>query len=138
MSDESHRAWQHLTLAGIVPGSYTGTHTANQSVIGVNIPASRFDGTGWCFARWTGPFNYNNLPPSHYLCLGRQASTHPHIGAMTAGEAQAMDEKEDDGRPALGSMIAGNAACATDADAATVYNVGTSTGNDCHLLFVLY
>ncbi len=44
--NEEVRAWQHLSLAGIIQGEYTGTHSGNVTVIVINVPKSSYPNSG--------------------------------------------------------------------------------------------
>lgn len=47
VTNESWRAWQHLSLAKLILGTYTGTGTLEASEIGINTPPSTFPNVGY-------------------------------------------------------------------------------------------
>lgn len=51
--NEDLRAWQHLSLARIMPGEFSGRLERGRLLTGVNIPASRIDQTGYRFVQPT-------------------------------------------------------------------------------------
>jgi len=97
LSQEMFRAWQHLSLADIISGSYTGTSDGIYSVIaGLNAPASDI-GTG-AYSMWYS----TSAPPWDYIgdmmVLGAQiTSGGPDNALFTVAEMQSLDSKTDDG-----------------------------------------
>lgn len=143
--------WQHLALAELIPGSYTGTATGAY-VAGVNYPAAKLG--GGIGIGWFGDYNAGGavgaglLFPANYghtLFLGEEysdlSSRVPLFPLLTAPEAFSIDTKFDDGRPAYGTMITwqsstgyGGGGCATTDTASTaVYS--SNRADDCNILF---
>lgn len=137
---ESFRAWQHLQLAGIIQGQYTGVATvAGQGDIGVNVPSSNYNSkAGWSF-------NYVNTyaPPSGYgqfLEIGaKSAGAQPVAALLNAATAYSIDKKLDDGFPNNGYIMADGTASATgcynNATITATYNSPVS-GATCALRFI--
>jgi prepilin-type N-terminal cleavage/methylation domain-containing protein len=123
-NDEGVRAWQHLSLAGMLAGSYTGTHTvAGQSDIGINVPASKFPPVGYFFYS----FRLFDDVPCISLVLG--AFTANSLNAspvITPTDAQAIDLKTDDGMPKTGNTMA-----EWSDDPAGAHGTGAATGTGC-------
>jgi prepilin-type N-terminal cleavage/methylation domain-containing protein len=105
--------WEHLALAELIPGSYTGLPSSGKAVIGVNIPPSKMRGASYIFET---P-NPSQTPPS-VLIYGRGGagtamlqfggqnnSMWPEEGMITAAEARTIDKKIDDGRPDKGNLF---------------------------------
>lgn len=93
---ESFRAWQQLSLAGMIAGIYNGTSQE---------PSTRYsDVTLWriesnaCKA-YTVPSNTKNT-------LQFQTNTWPPASVITAIEASQIDNKIDDGKPSDGRVYA--------------------------------
>ncbi len=107
---ESYRFWQHLNLAGILPGNYSGfSNLPNYAAtIGLNLPASKFTPGGWYFG-YTGSWFMNNVDPllikAQYFQVGarRDISTVDYP-LFTPTEASNLDSKIDDGHPYTGSF----------------------------------
>jgi prepilin-type N-terminal cleavage/methylation domain-containing protein len=109
--------WQHLQLAGLINGSYTGLAgpdtawgQASDVTIGENIPESSFDSGGWGVEDFdvtvSNPtdFAFPSAPP-HYWEFGMKQEGGDHDAddpIMTPEEAYRIDVKMDDGRPATG------------------------------------
>lgn len=100
-SNESLRAWQHLVLAGLLPGDYDGTGI--EALPGVNIPQSlKAMDIGYDF---------------HYSAVGtNEERNYIGVGAynkngalkkavLTPSEAYNIDAKIDDGYPMQGNFL---------------------------------
>ncbi|WP_207212463.1 type II secretion system protein [Sphingobium cupriresistens] len=114
-SIEGFRFWQHLANAGLAEGNFTGMDDGGFSVIGKNIPASKFGGgSGWqrhyisspyagtthTFAgKYGSLFVFGKPSPSDYSLRS---------GVLGAQELWNIDTKMDDGRPATGNVRAYN------------------------------
>ena len=94
---EGYRAWQHLALAGIIPGSYTGiAYTGNGNAeIGITVPASSRDNTGFSIIH---PANGKSFG----ISVGGQRGGPSSAKTFTPKEVQSMDKKIDDGSAASG------------------------------------
>jgi prepilin-type N-terminal cleavage/methylation domain-containing protein len=148
---ESYRTWQHLALAGLIEGSYSGIVTplapTTLPVPGQDIPAGKINNSGWFAVNLSQDrtinyeFGFTGLPDikNNYLMLGKPAPSYWSGGAvMKAEEAWNIDTKLDDGRPAFGKVRAGSgvATCTTDYTSASSYDLGTNAIN-CYLGFIL-
>lgn len=90
-------AWQHLSNAGLVEGSYNATFPMEN---GISRPVSKYDGANWSFLRigaFIGYFSTHQL--TDYLFFNQAIAT------LTPEEAWNIDQKTDDGRPATGFMM---------------------------------
>lgn len=112
-SNEYFRFWQHLGNAGLIDGSYNGVtgpaHETWNAVIGTNVPGSRIDGGGWMVEWWgehPGSATLFAMDYGHMLLFGAQTTTETVGGILTPEEQWNLDVKMDDGKPALGSLIA--------------------------------
>lgn len=152
--DEHLLMWQHLSNAGLLPGSYNarkGPYT-----LGETFPASKLSGAGWWMeylytSHWVAPFP--DLDNSNWILLLRADNIEQWSGfhgasIITPQEAYDIDGKMDDGLPARGHVgltsnsgttdcmmkpDGSNVTAQTDTDA--VYEL-TATGNNCYLIFV--
>lgn len=113
-SYEPLRFWQHLALAGIIEGAYsgvTGPGSTTHSVIGSNCPTSKISNAGWnalrrdVAAEDTSAFfvlDYGNT-----LQLGAATTTGTTISnILRPEETWNIDSKIDDGKPAQGVVVA--------------------------------
>jgi len=112
-SNEVFRFWQHLANANLVEGTYTGVRASTNGYsaqVGLNVPASKISNAGWHANHYgvsvgdgaSFAADYGNA--FHY---GIQANnTVPNNAALTPEELWSVDNKIDDGKPALGKVIA--------------------------------
>lgn len=128
-SSERFQFWRQLSLEGLLEGSYTGrSGSANgtDSDIGINVPASQLQGTGWTAIGYSNFFTGNgsmyafDYGPSVFIYGLEDLSTFTETErpALTPQEAYNIDFKIDDGRPAAGIVVARywNNACAAADD----------------------
>jgi prepilin-type N-terminal cleavage/methylation domain-containing protein len=129
---ESYRAWQQLSLAGLIGGNFSGiATTAGQSDIGINVPASKYPGGGYSFIEYFSPTIY--LSPGETMTFGGVSSGNV-TGSMIISpqEAYTIDAKIDDGMARTGkvwgtSPSPGPASCITSYSSTGVYNVLLTT-----------
>ena len=117
---EELNAYEHLFLADIMPGEYTGL--LNGSLVsGSNVPESRWDGGVYRY-RFHQAYNRTGMG----IQLGAINQTSQARGpVMTAREAESIDRKIDDGASEAGVFIAMHGEDDTGSDVA-----GCVTGND--------
>lgn len=153
--DENFKAWRQLALAGMIEGTYTGTHSSFRGVVDVNMPPAAIEGMG---------IMYNCLDPAHgnywvleiefpvlaqqrpiwLFTLGRvEFAAHDGTWVVTSGraltprQAQEIDVKGDDGFPTSGQIHGGvlDASCATNTTPGGAYTISHRSGI-CRLSFV--
>lgn len=152
-SQEQFRIWQHLANAGLLEGRFNGVSgndayfwNANRD----NSPGSRIDESAlWqvynydnSAGSFTGSFFYVNL--KNFLVLGSMYQPYwVNFSAMKPEEASNIDKKIDDGKPAMGKVMAHyymsdlGAVCTTassQTDFTANYNL-TEKRKSCGLLF---
>ncbi len=141
---ERMKAWNHLGLSGIVPGSYAGTRGYNVDlVLGVDMPESRVSGAG--FGLRSGP-GYGNTQRS-YIEFGvpRDGGLHQlSAAALSPPDAHAIDVKIDDGIANKGKMegygnhdSSGCTGSSYTADPGTDYLLSVETPA-CYLKWILH
>lgn len=145
--NEPFRAWQHLQLAGLIDGNFSGVTAGTiggtdlTASPGVNIPRSRITNAGWSLFHYSAVdvANRYNQDVGNLLMFGAVNGNKLTRGAViTAGEAWQVDKKIDDARPAFGRIVTLKPAfltnCATSAtDASAEYNVA-NTSTACSLM----
>ncbi|MBS0236276.1 MAG: prepilin-type N-terminal cleavage/methylation domain-containing protein [Proteobacteria bacterium] len=138
--DERFRAWQHLQLAGMTNGNFTGVASvAGQGDLGVNVPIAAYSNSaGWSFD-FTGGYS----PPTgfgQYLEIGAfKASAQPVNPVFDPATAYLIDSKIDDGNPNNGVVMADGSSGASNCYSATTltatYNLSVTT-KTCALRFM--
>lgn len=111
---ESVRYWQHLALAGLVSGTYTGNASsghAQDTTAGQNVPRSKLSNAGWGTYHYgtfgvdnTGWGNFEGVYNTVYLYGVKYYSGLYEGEVLKPEEAWNIDTKMDDGRPGLGIM----------------------------------
>ena len=114
---EGFRFWQHMALAGLIEGTYTGTAITNNAVLGGNVPRGRISSTGyqlWAepFASqgWTGAGSTETSTAMRFGAWGAFGGTagdpsRVSAAALKCEESWNLDTKMDDGKPGMGSWI---------------------------------
>lgn len=111
LDNEVVRAWQHVTLAGMLPGSYPGTSTtAGQVEVGVNAPESDYHDAGYAVAYIpsSGATSYYSTEPTsiHYFYVGKEHPTSlPFVPFISPRKLSLIDQKYDNGIPGSGRII---------------------------------
>jgi prepilin-type N-terminal cleavage/methylation domain-containing protein len=148
-AEEWYLAWQHLALAGLVPGNFTGTSTdGTTAVIGSNVPASKLSGAGWTINYYLNPSSTGvGLWPDQYghvLNLGSyKAGDYTRGPILTPIEASNLDSKLDDGMPGTGKVrawrtnVLGLGNCTTADSSQTAQTYTANSGQQCALVFLL-
>lgn len=109
---ELFQFWNQLALAGLIEGTYTGiagTGANIQSVIGENVPASKFKPAGWSIYG-SGIVSGNGAlfdgDYTNYLVVGAAHATSLSLSIVFSPRtAWAIDTKLDDGMPATGIAV---------------------------------
>jgi hypothetical protein len=147
--------WEHLALAGLIPGTYTGVpnpvNNTDGYVSGTNTPTS--DGAKGGVYIFGGPssaqlFGANGIQIRLGAISGATNSPYS-TGILDGKDSYSIDKKIDDGRPATGLLYSMNAADSgtacmsaastvnTLAAATATYclNSSTCTTKSCHLIY---
>lgn len=101
-SFESLRAWEHLSLAGLVSGRYR-VGTDNDRVLGQTVPASKIEGGGYELG--CSGSSWFILPVGHYIGFAASGGDQLMNSILPPSEAYAIDQKLDDGAPETGDII---------------------------------
>ena len=106
MDSESFRAWQHLTLAGMLNGSYTGEADDGtyNCVLNVNTPTTAIASSGYYFSNVMPSTSWLTVKVS--IAFGKCVGTSiPNTALLTPREAYTIDQKMDDGLPNVGRFM---------------------------------
>lgn len=145
---EMFRAWQHLSSAGMVDGTFTGVADSSGTggiTPGENAPVGPLSNSGYTLttgAALTGNANYFDQPVSNQLVFGARVSNDwTYNPALTPVEQEGIDIKIDDSRPSTGWLRSFksplNPGCATTNVVSTAQYSVTQTGRNCTaLLFI--
>jgi len=112
---EMHQFWNHLALANLIEGSYTGiaglSDTNGWNVTpGLNAPGSKISGGKWTVTGYIGAyvagtdFNFLDWSNQNRLMLGAINSPSSYGTLLKPEEAWNIDVKLDDGKPARGMV----------------------------------
>lgn len=142
---EGLRAWQHLALAGLVKGMYTGTFASGTVQIGSDVPAADLPNGGYHF------FYDNSVGAvsGNVIQIGAlRTSDRPCTNLLSAPEASAIDSKADDGIPDAGKVYGsvngypsitggswGTSSCMSGTGASSTYVLTNTANNSCRLGF---
>ncbi|AIF81602.1 prepilin-type N-terminal cleavage/methylation domain-containing protein [endosymbiont of Acanthamoeba sp. UWC8] len=100
--NEGLRAWQHLSLAGMIIGNYTGvTDMEGGTYIGVNAPISQYNKKGWSILSDV-PYDPPNSPGQYLNIGGPRLGFPPDDSILPTIDAYSIDNKIDDGYPRNG------------------------------------
>lgn len=154
-NSEPFRFWQHLSGASLVEGSYTGVSGSinNDYTVapGTNSPLTQIKGGGW-YVGYVGPKNatadFYNGEYGHVLYFMDSTSyvTAPYEPQLSTAQAKKLDEKLDDGLPAMGTLrtfirassYSGGCSDNSSASAAgtAAYDLTSSSEKACTMLFI--
>lgn len=126
---EGFRYWQHLGLAGLVEGNYTGIADTGGSwdvTPNGNVPVSKYSGGLWTARALTvttgtnGRYhgNYGN----HYQFGADETGAYNDTSILTPQDAWNVDVKHDDGIPWSGRIIGFHATTCTTSTNASTYS----------------
>ena len=141
--------WQHLALAGLIEGSYSGSAGGagtTDHVIGTNSPESKLKGSGfgviYAGIKSSNSYYYDGNYGHVFVFGAYKSNDLPVSSVITGSEAYNMDTKFDNGLPASGKILSwkqGAATyvpnCTTASNSSSVYQAST-TSNVCSLIFV--
>jgi len=100
--NENGRSWQHMGLADVIDGEFTGDVIDNSTVIGNHLPASNMDNAGYDLVTKTNITKNFNMA----LTLARVNAFGLKGGAIKAIDANSIDKKIDDGLASGGHVFA--------------------------------
>ncbi len=147
--DEPYRAWQQLSLAGFVKGSFTGIHTAvtlYRSIPETNVPKAPFLRGGYSISGTIdGGFAVDNFFANgadngkNFIILHNDNGSNAPEIILSSVDAMNIDTKSDDGIPGTGQVrTLSNLGCITTTDPSTsIYNHWAGDAVNCTLLFGL-
>lgn len=111
---EMFRAFQHLSLAGLISGQYSGvagSGGASDGDIGVNVPVLSMQGVSGHYFTYSatgyvsGDANlFDGYYPTYFVIGKDNPNWVPGLGFLTPRQAQKLDQKFDDGIPSTGNV----------------------------------
>jgi prepilin-type N-terminal cleavage/methylation domain-containing protein len=140
---EAYLFWQHLALAGLINGEYTGApgpdHVWHHQ-FGTNAPTSKFSGGAWAMETDGdhGDIHYNTDARNAFTFGSAASGEVTYTPILTPQDAWNIDTKFDDGKPGRGSVIVINydeCAGAADADDVDTDYVLNESAAACSLYF---
>ncbi len=100
---EALRLWQHMALAELTEGHYTGDKNTDGNVeAGLSIPESKINSAGYMMR---GHSAYSQSYPLAIQFGFYGAADYYARGAVNASEAYSLDKKIDDGEPDTGHFM---------------------------------
>ncbi len=102
---EDLRAWQHLSLAKMIPGDYTGELDGKALTPGVNVPSSKIKDAGY----WLTTFDTIYGRIDNYIEFGSTDDNVLNGPVISPRDARAIDTKIDDGLAGSGDVMTSNA-----------------------------
>ena len=106
---EDLKFWQHLSLAGLLQGNYTGAVSGVRQEAGINVAASKIPGGGYRPGSQGGAFYGRDISQVSTLQLGKLYLPFGYgvygAGIITPGESFNIDNKMDDGDPVNGKIM---------------------------------
>lgn len=143
---EGLRGWQHLALAGMIPGNYPGSRAssavaANRCVVGVTIPRAEAVPAGWEYLDLANHAGLGITKTGTAIALGFPDNLCMGSGVVTPEEAYSIDTKIDDGIPFEGRFYGNHTVASYRVDdcrdaTGTAYNL-SNENRDCYLLWSL-
>lgn len=103
---EGYRAWQHLSIAGILPTPYNGDTTTEAPVLEEDIPRSRSGAGYYLFSQSLGSDSVSLLLHSPPVAASESSDLIWRIEeySLTPNEAYSIDSKIDDGHAGKGRI----------------------------------
>ena len=142
---EASKLWTHLQLAGMISGNYSPD--ANDQVVNVNIPASKYPKGGWYMNRydwWSNNID-SAIKKTHRWNLGaKRTNFYYHAPLFLPKESYSIDLKIDDGVPYLGTVVSHggfqavvgvNPNCVAGSGQTATYNVTYESAASCNMMF---
>jgi len=140
---ESYYAWNHLTLAKFVPGTFSGS-SSYWAYAGVNMPASKYiENLGFGLDYFEHPWEYSKTLGSsmsaNYLFMGLATNSglvaYPDGRAFSPPDASYIDQKIDDGFPSSGNVLAGSGGLGvcTSGTAPNIVYILSTTNLECFM-----
>ena len=141
---ETYLFWQHLSKASLIEGSYSGTRSLDDVVVGTDIPRSRVSGAAWAMegtsndvyaCNYTGDYCFTSKHGNAFffgMGLTNGNGVELPLGAILKSEdAWNIDTKIDDSKPNSGSVAAIDVSyigCkSAEFDPAAVYSLNNSS-----------
>lgn len=132
--EEFYKAWQQMSLAEVINGSFDGSSNSGTVTVGVHVPASSLSNGGFNF------LGLNTFLKNALLLGSPYLAENVHGPILSGGDTATIDEKMDDGMPDTGIVYGwraqglGAGTCNTDPATPREY-VFTETSETCKIGF---
>jgi len=108
-SSESFRFWQHLQLAGLIKGTYTGVKNSSPYHVANNSYVSKYPNVLFYVFQFSSWNSWSGMNPNHTIHVNNPAAstwgwTSTDDSPFTVHEAYMIDRKMDDGMPRSGNV----------------------------------
>lgn len=129
---ENLRAWQHLALADMIVGEYTGIDNGDPDfAIDVNVPGGTDKQTYYFIDTVTGAGDIYDTVGTKIQLGSSESAASPWGAALTPADTHIIDKKIDDGDASEGSVFAARSlAGASTANACVDANYTTASSAD--------
>jgi len=104
VTTESVLAWQHLSLAGLDSGRYSGDLISGMHIPGENIPAAPYEDSGYLISSSIA-YHHTGWDDTHYLKIGKSSDWRFEAPIVPLQDAIALDTKLDDGIASRGRLM---------------------------------
>lgn len=144
------RAWQHLSNAGLITGTFSGVAGSGgitHAVPGTNVPRGQVSNTGFTMRTLGSVSGVTGLFDGEYgtvIIFGAlNSSGYTYTPVLTTREASYIDTKIDDGRPGLGFLRSYNGAsgwntnCPSSSTASSATYLLSTGGVNCSLIYTV-
>jgi prepilin-type N-terminal cleavage/methylation domain-containing protein len=105
---EDLKAWQHLSLAGLIQGQYSGVIVGDRESPGINTPGSKVQGGAYSFALESPQAYYGvSVDGKNMITFGklREGLGVYNNGILSPTDGQSLDNKMDDGNNLSGNIL---------------------------------
>jgi prepilin-type N-terminal cleavage/methylation domain-containing protein len=142
--------WQHLANAGLIEGTYnpvSGTGSSSDSLVGINVPATKFGDGGITVAShpgFSGSGHFYDMPAAVQFFVGVDKDPgSTRMPLFRPEEAWNIDTKLDDSKPGTGkirsfkSTSGDTPGCSTSDDPSTAEYAVSSDNVLCSFIYII-
>lgn len=134
---ENFFAWQHLSLAELIKGSYGGSFKGDPILPGKNLPGSPYKRAGFDIYYYTNP-DFADYSPNNAIIFGSAGDGTVNYSLLPPDQAKIVDDRIDDGYPYSGALNSSDGASGSNVScvSSNAYNINISTSSkSCILVY---